>query len=80
MIRTLAMVESKFKRIIEAIGIMIYINCDKSTQYLLTLVGKNGSLNLEGDEEGKERRILIHKILDIIAQDTQEERIIRKLK
>lgn len=80
MIRKLSKVDNKFKGILDTVGILIYMNCDQPAQDLLTRAEKNGSLNLEGDDEDEDRKILVNKILDIIAEDTSHDRVSREVK
>lgn len=80
MIRKLAKVDRKFNGILDTIGIMIYMSCDQSAQDVLTRAEKNGTLNLERDDKHDDRSQLINKNLDIIAEDSQHDRITREIK
>lgn len=80
MIRKVSKVDNKFKGILDSLGIMVYMSCDEAAQDLLTRTEKNGSLNQEGDEEDAYRTVLVDKILNIITEDSQHDRVSREVK
>lgn len=53
--------------------------CDDVAKDLLKQGEKSGSLNLDGNEDDKNRMELMEKIIINIAKDTPNEAIIRKV-
>lgn len=58
---------------------MFYMECDTFAPDSLDRAERNVSINLEGSDDYKDRKVLIEKYLDIIAMESNCDKITREV-
>lgn len=71
----ISIVDPKFKGMLCAVGQLIFMACDETTQDLLQKAGNSGLLCLDGSEDVPKRSKLTEQTLKVIAKESETDHI-----